>query len=224
VFAAVRHFLDNYMSGAEGGVLTVPKSAVWGYTMGESKLIVTEMGERGEQDVFVADIDLSDVPYFIDNTGKSDVTDVINGALSEMAARGGGTVFLPAGRYLISDTLQLSPYVTLRGEYVDPDKGDFSNGTVLVLSGKGNFKSRSAVGMAASSTVQGLTFYYEQQSLDSPVPYAYTIGGAAATAWEVRDCTLINSWDGLTNGPRPNGMITIDNVKGTVLHTGFDIQ
>ena len=153
MFAAVRHFLDNYMSGAEGGALTVPKSAVWGYTMGESKLIVTEMGERGEKDVFVADIDLSDVPYFIDNTGKSDVTDVINGALSEMAARGGGTVFLPAGRYLISDTLQLSPYVTLRGEYVDPDKGDFSKGTVLILAGKSKFKSKSAVGMAASSTV-----------------------------------------------------------------------
>ncbi|MBQ7319653.1 MAG: hypothetical protein IJW97_05730 [Clostridia bacterium] len=224
VFAAARHLMEQYISGAGSGAITLPKHAVWGYDMGKTKLIVTDMSARGKKDVFVADVDLSDAPYFIDNSGENDVTDTINQALAKVAAAGGGTVYLPAGLYRISDSLTLSPYVTLRGEYVDPDKGDFSDGTVLLLSGKGQFKTKSAVVMAASSMVQGLTFYYEEQRVEQPIPYTYTIGGVAATAWEVRDCTLLNSWDGLTNGPRPNGMITIDNVKGTVLHTGFDIQ
>ena len=52
------------------------------------------------EDVVVADIVATQAPYSADPTGERDCTAVLQRAVDDCAANGGGTVFLPVGRLL----------------------------------------------------------------------------------------------------------------------------
>ncbi|MBQ7337912.1 MAG: hypothetical protein IJW40_05590 [Clostridia bacterium] len=225
VAAAVRYFIMNYKDQIKSGAVQLPEQAVFTYRNGAPTLVSTEMGTRGEKDVFVATIDLGSAPYFADADGESDVTKVIAKALEDVGAMGGGVVYLPAGTYRISDTLTLPQNVTLRGDYVDPDQGRFDAGTVLLIDGKKFQENKNVLIMNQGTLAQGLAVYYEGQSLSEPVAYAATVScNAGQGCWELRDLTLINSYDGISNNKTPNGMVTVDNAKGTVLHMGYEMQ
>lgn len=47
-------------------------------------------------------IDVTKAPYFIDNKGNQDITKILQTALDDAGKKGGGVVFLPAGRYKIN--------------------------------------------------------------------------------------------------------------------------
>ncbi len=225
VAAAVRYLIMTYGEKIKTGAVSLPEQQVFSYKSGVPSLVVTEKGTAGQRSVFVAIVDLGREPYFLDATGENDVTETINAVLREVGRQGGGVVYLPAGVYRISDTLTLPPNVTLRGEYVDPDLGNFADGTVLLADGKKFSRTKNLMVMSQGSLAQGLAIYYEKQSLDSPVPYAATITCVAGNGcWELRDLTLVNSYDGISNNTNPNGMVTVDNLKGTVLHTGYEMQ
>ena len=49
--------------------------------------------------------------------GKSDCTGAFQQAMDAMSNAGGGTVFVPEGRYVIKGTLEIPTSVTLRGEW-----------------------------------------------------------------------------------------------------------
>ncbi len=51
--------------------------------------------------------------------GKADCTRAIKAAIDAANEAGGGTVYLPRGRYLVSDTLVIPPRVSIRGERID---------------------------------------------------------------------------------------------------------
>jgi hypothetical protein len=54
-----------------------------------------------------------------DPTGKKDSTTAVKKALSQAAENGGGVVFFPRGRYMISDALVVPRFTVLRGEGVE---------------------------------------------------------------------------------------------------------
>ena len=60
-------------------------------------------------------IDASAAPYNADKTGAADATAAIQAALDAAAAAGGGVVYLPAGKYIISNNLSLGNGVVLKG-------------------------------------------------------------------------------------------------------------
>lgn len=47
-------------------------------------------------------IDITKLPYKADNTGKIDVTDLIQQAIDDASLKGGGVIFFPAGEYMVS--------------------------------------------------------------------------------------------------------------------------
>ena len=51
--------------------------------------------------------------------GKVDSTRAIKAAIDAASQAGGGIVYLPRGRYLVSDTLVIPPRVSIRGERID---------------------------------------------------------------------------------------------------------
>jgi Pectate lyase superfamily protein len=51
--------------------------------------------------------------------GQVDSTRAINAAINAAKQNGGGTVYFPRGRYLVSDTLIIPPHVRIRGERTD---------------------------------------------------------------------------------------------------------
>ena len=225
IAAAVRYLMKEYGEKMKSGEVSLHDQQVWTYESGVPSLVVTDHGTAGEKSVFVATIHLGEAPYYMDADGSGDVTSTINAALTQVGKMGGGVVYLPAGTYRITDTLTLPQNVTLRGEYVDPDKGDPMTGTVLLADAKKFPKGKNMIHMNQGALAQGLTIYYEGQKLDKVTEYAPTIICTAGNGcWELRDITLINSYDGISNSTNPNGMVTVDNVKGTVLHKGYEME
>lgn len=225
IAAAVRYLIMTYGEEIKTGTASLPEQLLTVYQNDVPTLVTTERGEGGKPSTFVATILMGTTPYYPDPTGVKDVTDMLKEALTKVGKMGGGMVFLPGGIYRISDTLTLPQNVTLQGEYVDPDTGDFSQGTVLLLDQKGSFKTKNAIVMSQGALAAGLTFYYEGQDLSNPIPYKATITCTNGQgAWEIRDITLLNSYIGIDNNTSPNGMVTLDNIKGTVLHTAYSME
>ena len=70
--------------------------------------------DRWNADSFmVADIDVLRDGYAAANDGTGDSTAGIQKALDDCSRNGGGTVFLPAGRYSIRGSIAIPAYVTL---------------------------------------------------------------------------------------------------------------
>lgn len=69
-------------------------------------------GKNGRK--FVITIDAS--TYGADSEGIKDSTDALQRAIDDCQAMGGGTVFLPAGRYALYEKLVLRRSVMLHGE------------------------------------------------------------------------------------------------------------
>lgn len=195
------------------------------------------------QDLILADIIISPENYEVDPNGYHDSTEAINQAIQDCYDLGGGTVFLPNGKYRVSGNITILPFVTLIGDYNDPDATDFNGGygTMIyadVEASESNFPALFTVGGSAGAI--GLTIYYPYQTMDNVKPYPYTFeipsfvssrGHADHMAPTIKDVTLINAYKGIaasitTNGNLPsaaNEMIHLENIKGTVLYKGFEL-
>lgn len=176
--------------------------------------------------------------YAVDKTGKTSSTMEIQRALDDCAAKGGGTVYLPAGEYLVTARLSIAPYVTLVGDYVSPDdyKGDY--GTVIKAGVKSTTddvgESVNLIRMYGSTGLIGITFFYPDQYADMIMPYGYTIeipGGIVTEAhnvFTVKNVTFLNSYKGIcasvtrhsTLKSVTHEQLHLVNVRGTVLREG----
>ena len=55
-----------------------------------------------------------------DLTGREDATEILQRALDELKSKGGGTLFLPAGRYRLEKSLRIHGGDALRGDWAKP--------------------------------------------------------------------------------------------------------
>ena len=193
------------------------------------------------EDVVVADYDITDIVFNtgtgiakIDNTGVQDASDFIQAAIDACHERGGGTVWLPAGSYRVTKSINVSDYVTLRGDWNMPNPdgsvtgGDY--GTLIIAdvpasaSGTGGlFK------IATSAGCLGLTVWYPNQQVPNPTPYPFTFEMMPGVMPNVKNCTMLNSYRGIgiclggaTNTNIGHEMATVHNVYGTVLFRGLE--
>lgn len=177
-------------------------------------------------DVVIADYVPTEMGYGVDPTGMTDSTAGIQQALYDCYDAGGGTVYLPAGNYAISDTIYIPSYVTLRGDWQDPDEGT-EYGTIISVwmeceenEGAGAFKMGTCAGAV------GLTLYYPMQTMDSIKPYGYAFwieGKPNNSLATIKNVTIINGYRGIgTNPNTSHEMLQVENVKGTYLHCGMD--
>ena len=183
-------------------------------------------------DVVIADADVTKAPYNADNTGKNDVTKIIQQAIDDCYNAGGGTVWLPEGEYRVTGNIYIQKFVTLRGEYQDPDEGN-EYGTVIIADVESSKEMRpSLFTVGASAGAVGLTVWYPEQDIDNVKPYPYTFyieGNDDSMLHTIKDCTLINSYKGIgvcseceLGTKQVHEMTTIENVKGTCLYEGLN--
>lgn len=192
------------------------------------------------EDAVVADFDAT--RYGADRTGRRDATLAIQRALYACQDAGGGTVWLPVGRYVVRDTLEVHSFCTLRGDRRDPGTGRSQGayGTVVVAELASGNDGPVLFRIGGSAGVMGVTTYYPRQSAAEPVPYNYTfeipggawIGNENYMMATVSDVTMLNSYRGIGISTMPNdrgaapssGQVhessTIRNVKGTALFEG----
>jgi hypothetical protein len=184
-------------------------------------------------DVVVIDYDVLD--YGADPDGTQDASEAIQRALDDCRQAGGGTVWLPAGTYKVSQTISVWPFCTLRGDWRDPDTGPGDYGTVIRAEIAPGSDPLFLIG--GSAAAMGLTVYYPNQDAANPVEYGWTfeirgygwIGNANYHASSVINCTLLNAYRGIGINAPPHHQAVhelsrVHNVKGTALYRGLDAR
>jgi len=184
------------------------------------------------EDIVIADVIATQAPYLADATGESDSTEAIRRALNACEERGGGTVYLPVGVYMITESIQIPPFVTLRGDWQDPDKGT-EYGTVIKACVESSDDEESGLFLlGGSGGVVGLTVFYPEQGVGEdckPYPFTFYTNGSGHNYMlsAIKNVTVLNGYRGigacLTDGGPAHEQLTVENFKGTFLHCGAEV-
>jgi len=155
---------------------------------------------------------------------EQDQSAAIQQALDARSAQGGGTGLLTAGNHRLDNPVVIPSGVALKGVWAGPHHAQLDKGSViLAYAGKGKADDPPLIKLSPSSTVQGLTFYYPEQTLPDVIPYPWTIQGEGMHG-NVLDITLVNAYNGIDFGTHPNELHHIRNVYGCVLNVGVYID
>ncbi len=164
----------------------------------------------------------TDAPYHADNTGKTDASSAIQKMVNDVNAHGGGTAFLPAGRYRLDHHIALPASVTLCGEWRKPQPGQPLTGTILLAyadKGKPDGPALLSSQELGHANVYNLTVYYPEQNPVNPIPYPYTLQGNVSYICNI---TLVNSYQGIVMAPFSGS--SVSGVYGTVLKRGIVLK
>jgi len=163
--------------------------------------------------------------------GVTDVTSIFQARLTALGSLGGGTLFVPSGKYVIRGTLIIPRGVTLRGEWQKPVKGSPVNGTILmVYSGRGNESATPFITMEPTAGVADLAIWYPEQTPDNITAYPPAITFGAPNYWgnefcNAKNITFVNAYTGLVFSRINGGSCPIINgLYGTPLSRGFEID
>ncbi len=242
---AAQAFIDTYIKG--NGVVSESLAADGSYTPDPTDIVLEDKSngkvnptiiqtKYPTEDVVIAEIDVVKDGYAVDPTGKGDSTKGIQKALNDVSKAGGGTVWLPAGTYVISDTITIPAFVTLRGDWQDPDTGNEYGTIICVWNESGDAYaadkevSEGIFMLGGSGGVVGLTVYYPHQSLTDVKPYPFTFytngSGTNYMLSTVKNVTVINGYRGIGACCTPAGaheQLTVENFKGTFLYCGTEV-
>ncbi len=240
----VQTYLPDYVAGGEVGSATLSIPAGLDHRQ-EYVLVIKAQGEGDlprlistkyeTDDLVIADYIVTEAPYNADPTGEKDATGAIQRALDAAANDGGGTVFMPVGKYLVTGDITIPDFVTLRGEWQDPDSGNIKSmddyGTLILAKVPSSDSIESGLFVIGGSAgVKGLTVYYPDQDIKNVKPYPYTFyihgRGNGYMLQSVEDCTVINGYNGVCTtilGDTAHEMLTIDTLKGTFLNVGAEL-
>ncbi|MBN1901511.1 hypothetical protein JW926_09345 [Candidatus Sumerlaeota bacterium] len=155
--------------------------------------------------------------------GSRDAASAIQAAL-DLAGQNGGEVFLPAGRYRLDGSLTIPSGVTLKGSWQGPHHARLKTGTVfLAYGGRDNENASPLISLSPSSSVQGITIYYPEQTIDDVKPYPWAIQGRGMHA-SVMDVTLVNPYKGVDFGAHHNELHYLRNIFGCPLKIGVYVN
>lgn len=181
-------------------------------------------------DIVVADNIVTNSDFGADKTGVKDSTAAIQKALRHCEMKGGGTVWMPAGTYRITSSITIPAFVTLRGDWQDPDKGN-SYGTIILADINSTYKDDTSglFYIGGSGGAMGLTVYYPNQDIGNVKPYPFTFyvrgQGDGYMLQSIVDCTVINGYKGIgacVGESNAHEMMTVENFKGTFLACGAE--
>ncbi len=170
---------------------------------------------------------VTDAPWGAYGNGINDDTVAIQSALTAAGANGGGIVYLPAGKYHLTNTLDVPNGVELRGAFelrhgTWPGADGHAKGTVLQpYGGRGTTNGPVAIALETSSGLVGVTISYETQNSNC-IPFPVTIQGRGANVYAIGVCC-----------PNPFNYVDFDSyactnhfldmVDGWALQTGYAI-
>ncbi|MBR0443058.1 MAG: hypothetical protein IIX15_01835 [Clostridia bacterium] len=185
------------------------------------------------EDLIVAEAVVIEAPYLADATGQTDCTAAIQAALDDVLAKGGGTVYLPAGKYLVTDSIFVPRGCALIGDWQCPDTTDaLEYGTVLLVrtpvldEAYLADRTRDAlICLDSCSSVEGITFYYPDQDIRDVKKYGYTIYCQTPSCMSVSRVTLLNSYRGIgvcVHHEQPCELVELENVYMTALEVGLE--
>ncbi|MGB0372667.1 MAG: hypothetical protein ACPGN3_15140 [Opitutales bacterium] len=170
----------------------------------------------------------------IDRTGRTDVSPKITEALEALFELGGGSLYLPAGKYRLNRAIRVPPGVGLRGDFVIPGAHPVDpalNTIFCVYYGRGMAKdAKPLVLVDGSSLIDGIVFWYPEQRASTVVEYAPTIRHARNRGeWAINGATrnvfFVNAYTGIQFGinERATCIQLAKNIYGTPLSSGIEV-
>ena len=164
---------SNLLVNAQAPTVATPPDIQWTNVVADdlSRLPATT-------NLFVA----TDVAYGAYGDGQHDDTAAIQSALAAAGDNGGGLVYLPAGKYKLTATLDVPPGVELRGAFemrhrTQVAADGFAKGTILQpYGGQGTTNGPPAIALEAAAGVTGMTASYETQDTNC-IPFPPLIQG-----------------------------------------------
>lgn len=164
------------------------------------------------------------------NTGE-DISGKIQAAVLLLNRAGGGTLYMPAGEYVLEKPVNVYKGVTICGDWKEPVPGEEkAEGTVLkIYAGRGKSSGTAQFILQPNSCVRDLTIWYPEQAVDDIQPYPATFQLYDPSVWgadytHVRNVTLVNSYVGVVQGPNGSGCPNVHNLYGTVLSLGLSMD
>ena len=162
------------------------------------------------------------VYYLIKYGAKTgtDCTQALKNALAD-AAKTGGTVYIPGGEYIVSDSITVPSGVEIRG---CSSSLASTGGTLLLAKVKQGEDGEALIKLQANSGVSGLAINYPDQKVTatSAVAYPYTIQGLGEGVW-VKNVLLQNSYNGIDFSTYRSDNHYIWHVSGTPLNVGISV-
>ena len=166
-------------------------------------------------------------PWGAYGDGIHDDSAAIQSALNAAGIGGGGIVYLPAGKYHLTNTLDVPGGVELRGAYelrhaTAPGSDGHAKGTVLQpYAGQGTTNGPPAIALEANAGLVGMTISYESQN-STCLPFPPAIQGRGANVYAIGVCC-----------PNPYQYVDLDTysctnhyldmVDGWALLTGYTV-
>jgi len=161
--------------------------------------------------------------------GETDATAAFQATIDE-AAKTGGVVEVPPGKYRIGGALEVKECVAVRGVNQGPMSIRPLKGTVILATGGRDDEAAPPLfNMLTASVVQGVTVYYPDQKPTDirPYPWTFHLSGDDCT---IENVTLINSYNAIKTGParqaeqRNTVRHRIRSVVGCVLRRGIVVD
>ena len=210
--------ISNLLVDARQAAAVTPPNVQW------TNVFNDDLSRRpAKTNLFVA----TDVTFGAYGDGVHDDTTAIQNALTAAAGNGGGIVYLPAGKYKLTATLDVPSGVELRGAFEmrhrsQPASDGHAKGTVLQpYAGQGTTNGAPAITLEANSGVTGMTASYETQNTNC-IPFPPLIQGRGANVYAKAICCP-NPYFYVDLASYPCTNHFIDMLDGWALKTGFRV-
>lgn len=151
----------------------------------------------------------------------ADSTKAFQDAVAE-AAKTGGVVYVPAGEYGLSEPLTIPTGVELRGIYNVPTHSVTKGSIITTTYGKGKANGDALIRLESGSGINGVSFYYPEQSFTDFIAYPWTVQSLGENCWAI-NCVFINSYQAMDFGTNPSAGHYINYCSGAVLSKGVFI-
>ena len=154
--------------------------------------------------------------------GKEDDTYAFEKAITA-ASKKGGIVFVPAGYYLITDTLFLPGGVELRGSHESMHVTTGEGSVLYVTAGQGDAEGEAFITMGEGSGLRGITFWYPEQAWNNIKAYPFTVSVMGENC-VLRDLCFGNTYQAIDMTGADCGGHYVDNITGCILSRGIALD
>ncbi len=188
--------------------------------------------KNGEWDLvenLYKDNEYNAVNYFVSLSGAIadgvyDDTSAIQAALDKAGNAGGGSVYIPKGKYRVTRPINIPDNVTLVGDFVSPtSKKGSSDGTLIIVQASESFRDASIFILNNNSTLSDLTIWYESQALESVTEYPYTVRHASGKSAAVKNIAVLNAYNGITAESSACEEFLVENVYMTAFKNALRV-
>jgi len=150
---------------------------------------------------------------------NKDDTDAIKKALAHASKNGGGIVFVPAGNYILRQTIDVPSGVELRGIH-DVPHHTMGNGSILhIYPGAG---IEPSITLQSRAGLRGLSFNYPEQNIKNVKKYPFLIQGRGENIYVI-NVNCANPYRFLDLMTHPCHRHYVDYLSGAPLGVGIAI-